>query len=85
MFASFTSMPGNASDYVVYRYTQRPRGEAMSLNLNFAPAQVRELATRGRWLDQELIVLDPRMPDALEAALTADAIEAITGNGERHS
>ena len=39
------------------------------LDLDFAPAQVRELASRGLWLEQERIVLDPRMPDALEAAL----------------
>jgi len=43
-----------------------------NLDLDFAPAQVRELATRGLWLEQERIVLDPRMADALEAALTAD-------------
>jgi hypothetical protein len=41
------------------------------LDLDFAPAQVRELATRGLWLEQERIVLDPRMADALEAALAA--------------
>ena len=42
------------------------------LDLGFAPPQVRELAARGLWLEQERIVLDARMPDALEAALTAD-------------
>lgn len=42
------------------------------LNLDFAPVQVRELATRGLWLEQERIVLDPRMPAALEAALIAE-------------
>lgn len=41
------------------------------LDLNFAPAQVRELARRGLWLEQERIVLDPRMADALEATLGA--------------
>ena len=45
------------------------------LNLDFAPAQVRDLATRGLWLEQERIVLDPRMADALESALTADTPE----------
>lgn len=39
------------------------------LNLDFAPARVRELATRGLWLEQERIVLDPRMANALEGAL----------------
>lgn len=39
------------------------------LDLDLAPAQVRNLASRGLWLEQERIVLDPRMPDALEAAL----------------
>jgi hypothetical protein len=41
------------------------------LNLDFAPAQVLELATRGLWLEQERIALDPRMADALEEALAA--------------
>jgi hypothetical protein len=41
------------------------------LDLDFAPAQVRELAMRGLWLEQERIVLDPRMAGALEAALAA--------------
>jgi hypothetical protein len=39
------------------------------LDLDFAPAPVRKLAARGLWLEQERIVLDPRMPDALEAVL----------------
>ncbi|MDE0033916.1 MAG: DUF2220 family protein [Deltaproteobacteria bacterium] len=56
-----------------------------NLDLDFAPAQVRELATRGLWLEQERIVLDPRMPDALEAALTADATEAMMGKRDRNS
>lgn len=43
------------------------------LNLDFAPAQVRELATRGLWLEQERIALDPRMADALEATLAVDS------------
>jgi hypothetical protein len=41
-------------------------------NLDFAPVQVRELAAHDLWLEQERIVLDVRMADALEAALTAD-------------
>lgn len=43
------------------------------LNLDFAPAPVRELAARGLWLEQERIVFDPRMADALEVALTAES------------
>lgn len=43
------------------------------LDLDFAPGQVRELAALGLWLEQERIVLDPRIPDALEAVLAADA------------
>lgn len=39
------------------------------LDLNFAPAPVRALAARGLWLEQERIVFDPRMVQALEAAL----------------
>ena len=42
------------------------------LDLDFAPAQVRALAARGLWLEQERIVLDPRMADALELALAAE-------------
>ena len=42
------------------------------LDLDFAPAQVRDLAARGLRLEQERIVLDPRMPDALEAALDVE-------------
>ena len=40
------------------------------LDLDFAPAQVRELAAHGRWIEQESIVFDPRLPGALEALLT---------------
>ena len=42
------------------------------LDLDFAPAQVRALAARGLWLEQEGIVLDPRMADALEVALAVE-------------
>lgn len=42
------------------------------LDLDFAPAPVRDLAARGLWLEQERIVLDPRTPDALEATLTEE-------------
>jgi hypothetical protein len=37
------------------------------LNLDNAPALIRELADRGLWLEQELITLDPRLRAALEA------------------
>ncbi|RNE93784.1 hypothetical protein EBL85_05145 [Marichromatium sp. AB32] len=43
------------------------------LELDFAPAPVRVLAARGLWLEQERIVLDPRIPEALDAALILDA------------
>jgi hypothetical protein len=39
------------------------------LNLSAAPALVRELAGRGLWLEQERIVLDPRICEALDFAL----------------
>ena len=42
------------------------------LDLDFAPAGVRALASRGLWLEQERIVLDPRIADALEAFLADD-------------
>lgn len=42
------------------------------LDLSAAPSLVRELAARGLWLEQERIVLDPRICAALEAAAHAD-------------
>lgn len=42
------------------------------LDLDFAPVQVRALAARGLWLEQERIVLDPRMAEALAAVLAAE-------------
>ena len=39
------------------------------LNLDFAPKQIRELAERGLWLEQERIVFDSRIVDALERVL----------------
>ena len=36
------------------------------LDLGAAPALIRELATRGLWLEQERLVLDPRITEALE-------------------
>lgn len=44
------------------------------LDLDFAPASVRELAARGLWLEQERIVLDPRIAGALEATLAVDVL-----------
>ncbi len=44
------------------------------LDLDFAPAPVRELAARGLWLEQERIVFDPRMVDALEAVVAAETL-----------
>jgi len=38
------------------------------LDLSAAPSLVRELATRGLWLEQERIVLDPRICEGLESA-----------------
>lgn len=44
------------------------------LDLAGAPALVRELAATGRWLEQERVVLDPRMPAAMRAALDEGAL-----------
>ena len=37
------------------------------LDLDAAPTLIRELASRGLWLEQELIAVDPRLRAALEA------------------
>ena len=37
------------------------------LDLDAAPTLIRELASRGLWLEQELIAVDPRLHAALEA------------------
>jgi hypothetical protein len=39
------------------------------LDLRDAPPLVRDLAAGGRWLEQERVVLDPRLPAAMEEAL----------------
>jgi hypothetical protein len=39
------------------------------LDLADAPQLVRDLARAGRWLEQERLVLDPRLPGAMSAAL----------------
>lgn len=41
------------------------------LELDGAPALIRELARRGLWLEQEVIVVDPRLRAALEVAATS--------------
>jgi hypothetical protein len=38
------------------------------LDLTTAPTLVRTLAAQARWLEQERIVLDPRLAEALERA-----------------
>lgn len=43
------------------------------LDLSAAPALVRDLAARGHWLEQERLVLDPRIGEALESAASAVA------------
>lgn len=40
------------------------------LDLHTTPPLVRELAATGRWIEQERLVLDPRLPAAMAAALT---------------
>lgn len=54
---------------------------AQDLDLDFAPMPVRALAARGLWLEQQCIVLDPRIPDALEAALIPGILDQF-GSGE---
>lgn len=49
------------------------------LDLTFAPDRVRALASRGLWLEQERIVLDSRVAEALESILT----EATSGDTEQ--
>lgn len=43
----------------------------VDLDLRDAPPLVRELATSGRWLEQEAVVFDPRLPHAMEEAVRA--------------
>ncbi len=45
----------------------------VDLDLSDAPALVRELAARGLWLEQERIVVDARIGEALEAAVVLPA------------
>jgi hypothetical protein len=46
-----------------------PGGWPEDLELGDAPALVRELASRGLWLEQETVAVDPRTSAALEALL----------------
>jgi len=54
--------------YDIETYGLRARWPA-ELDLGFAPPQVRDLAARGLWLEQERIVVDARIAGALEATL----------------
>jgi hypothetical protein len=46
-----------------------PRGWPADLDVSFVPPLVRELASRGLWLEQEPIVLDRRIPAELQRVL----------------
>jgi hypothetical protein len=47
----------------------RPTRWPADLDLAAAPPWARELAARGLWLEQEVIVLDPRFKEAIESTL----------------
>lgn len=47
------------------RHTQWP----VDVDLSTAPRWARDLAARGLWLEQEVIVLDPRLTEAIESTL----------------
>jgi len=53
------------------------------LDLAFAPEPVRALAGRGLWLEQERIVLDPRLAEALEAVLAVETPGSGQSGGRR--
>lgn len=56
--------------WIEFLYTKGLRGDwPDDLDLGDAPALVRELATRGLWLEQESLAVDPRTSAALEAML----------------
>ncbi len=50
------------------------------LDLTDAPALVHELKNSGLWLEQETIILDPRLPTALEE----EAHRRAKHDAERH-
>ncbi len=49
----------------------RKGGWPRDLDLSFAPPAVQALAARGQWMEQEQLVLDPRLEAALEELLRA--------------
>jgi hypothetical protein len=59
------AVPEFWAEHVPGRALTRPWPD--DLDLSQAPALVRELATRGLWLEQELLALDPRLEPALAA------------------
>lgn len=48
------------------------------LDLTDAPNFVQQLASSGLWLEQEVIVLDPRLPQALACCITSNAQSGST-------
>ena len=64
---------GNASEALAAVWSEHIEERALSgawpddLDLDAAPTLIRELASRGLWLEQELIAVDPRLRAALEA------------------
>ena len=51
-------------EWVPERALKRPWPD--DLDLTDAPALVQEIKDSGRWLEQETITLDPRLPEALK-------------------
>ncbi len=68
------AVPELWAEHVPARALARPWPD--DLDLSDAPALVRDLAARGLWLEQELLALDPRLPDALSAALRSTSPDA---------
>ena len=58
------------SVHLVTHVAHRARGKPWpsDLDLTAAPSLVHELKDAGLWLEQETIILDPRLPTALEKA-----------------
>lgn len=59
------AVPGFWAEHVPGRALPRPWPD--DLDLSDAPPLVRDLASRGLWLEQELLALDPRLEGALAA------------------
>ena len=55
----------------------------VNLDLREAPQLVRELADRGLWLEQEPLVVDSRIADALDAMLRPQRREGSAGHSSR--